>query len=247
MLAPIPPRDGAAKACAAQIRGAILRGEMPAGSKLPPERTLAATLHVNRATVRAALRELEASGIVTARQGSGYSVHDFRAACGPDLLGPLVDLARERGELDRVVGDLLLVRRHLARAVLARLDGKRLPRARVAHVAAGIDALEELAKEGAPPTEIARADLDVLARILDATDSAVLRLFFNPAAQVLARIPELAAALYAKPLENVAAWRALLAGITSGAIDADQVLEAVAQRDVETVARLARTRRGGAR
>jgi GntR family transcriptional repressor for pyruvate dehydrogenase complex len=248
MLVPIPPREGAAKACAGALRASILRGEMAVGSRLPPERSLAATLGVNRATVRAALRELEASGLVTARQGSGYAVHDYRASCGPDLLGPLAELARERGDLEGVVDDLLLVRRHLARAVLLRLDGRRLPRAAAVRIAALVDDLEVLAKKTELDVEaFTRADLAVLAALLDATQSPVLRLFFNPAAQALARIPELSRALYARPLENVAAWRALLAGVEVGEIDVDLVLEALARRDAETVARLKRAQRSPAR
>jgi len=238
MLSPVPPREGVAKACASALRASILRGDVQVGERLPPERTLAATLGVNRATLRAALRELEASGLVTARQGSGYAVHDYRLACGPDVLGPLVDVARERGDTAALVEDLLLVRRNLARAVFERLAGRRLSRAASEAIARRIDALETLADDRAPFAELARADLDVLAALLDATGSPVLRLFFNPAASTLARIPELAAALYGEPHENVVAWRSLLAALREGAIAAEPLIEWLEKRDRMTVAQL---------
>ncbi len=57
-----------------QIRQRILSGSLPAGSKLPPERTLANTLGVNRTTVVNAYRELAAEGLVEGRVGHGTVV-----------------------------------------------------------------------------------------------------------------------------------------------------------------------------
>ncbi len=246
VLTAIPPREGAAKACAAQLRAAILRGELAAGSRLPPERTLAATLGVNRATVRAALHELEQAGLVTARQGSGYAVHDYRLAGGPDLLGPLADVARDEGRLAELAADLLSVRRHLARAVLERLAGRRLPRAPRERLATRVDELAAAVDAGAPVADVARADLAVAWCLLDATDSPALRLFWNPVAGVLARVPELAAAVYASPADNVAGWRALRAMLDAGALDVEVMLAALEARDREVVARLRRAKGGRA-
>lgn len=244
MLGPIPPREGAAKACAAQIRAAILRGELAAGSRLPPERALAGTLGVNRATVRAALHELEQAGLVTARQGSGYAVHDYRSAGRPDLLGPLADVARDEGRLAELAADLLAVRRHLARAVLERLAGRRVPRAARERLAARIDELAAAVEAGAPLAAIAQADLAITACLLDATESPALRLFWNPAASVLARVPELAAAVYATPADNVAGWRALAAMLDAQALDVDVMLGALEARDRDVVLRLRRAKGG---
>jgi len=57
-----------------QLRERILTGSLPPGTLLPPERHLAASLGVNRATVVQAYRELAADGLVAARVGSGTRV-----------------------------------------------------------------------------------------------------------------------------------------------------------------------------
>ena len=46
-------------------------GSVPPGTRLPPERQLAATLEVGRSAVREALAALEILGIVDVRPGSG--------------------------------------------------------------------------------------------------------------------------------------------------------------------------------
>jgi 2-aminoadipate transaminase len=57
-----------------QIKERILSGSLPAGSRLPPERTLANTLGVNRTTVVSAYKELTAEGLVEGRVGHGTVV-----------------------------------------------------------------------------------------------------------------------------------------------------------------------------
>ena len=56
------------------VRGEIGRGALPVGARLPPERTLAAVLGVDRTTVVAAYRELAADGLVRAHVGRGTTV-----------------------------------------------------------------------------------------------------------------------------------------------------------------------------
>jgi DNA-binding FadR family transcriptional regulator len=240
MLRPIPPRQGAANACANQLRDAIVRNEWAVGSRLPPERSLAETLGVNRATVRTALHELETVGLVTARQGSGYTVCDYRDRGGPDLLGSLADVAREEGTLFELATDLLMVRRQLARGVLERLMARKPSRAAMAQVEARIDAMERLAQAGASVDALAAADFAVLEGLLEVIDSAVLRLFFNPAVSVLLRVPELLRAMYAEPLANVLGWRAVLMLVRARDMDVDAIVTALAAEDEKTVQRLKR-------
>ncbi len=59
---------------AAELELMIVRGELPQGEKIPPERELAATLGVSRATLREALLELEIKGLLSRRPGRGTIV-----------------------------------------------------------------------------------------------------------------------------------------------------------------------------
>ncbi|WP_148252429.1 FadR/GntR family transcriptional regulator [Aidingimonas lacisalsi] len=59
-----------------QLQQLISDGEFPAGSLLPPERELAQSLGVSRASVREALIALEVVGLVEVRVGHGVLVKD---------------------------------------------------------------------------------------------------------------------------------------------------------------------------
>jgi DNA-binding transcriptional MocR family regulator len=59
---------------AAALADAANRGELLPGTRLPPERDLAAHLGVARTTVSAAYKQLEARGLVARRQGRGTHV-----------------------------------------------------------------------------------------------------------------------------------------------------------------------------
>ena len=56
------------------LRGDIVKGAYPVGTQLPTEDELAARFAVSRHTVRAALSQLRADGLVSSRQGSGTRV-----------------------------------------------------------------------------------------------------------------------------------------------------------------------------
>ncbi|HEY8321794.1 MAG TPA: PLP-dependent aminotransferase family protein [Candidatus Baltobacteraceae bacterium] len=61
------------------LREAILAGTLPESTRLPPERTMAEELRVNRSTVVRAYRELVAGGLIDQRVGSGSRVAHLRA------------------------------------------------------------------------------------------------------------------------------------------------------------------------
>lgn len=65
---------------AERIRGGVLRGEWPVGTRLPPERDLSLALGVSRPSLREALIALEVEGIVEVRTGSGVYVRAAHAA-----------------------------------------------------------------------------------------------------------------------------------------------------------------------
>ena len=62
----------------------IHAGVWPPEAKLPPERTMASELGVNRSTVATAYSELQALGLVDRRQGSGTFVHGDFWGISPD-------------------------------------------------------------------------------------------------------------------------------------------------------------------
>jgi DNA-binding transcriptional MocR family regulator len=57
-----------------RLREQILAGALPEGTRLPPERTFAERLDVNRSTVVHAYRDLAADGLISQRVGSGSRV-----------------------------------------------------------------------------------------------------------------------------------------------------------------------------
>jgi GntR family transcriptional regulator, transcriptional repressor for pyruvate dehydrogenase complex len=238
-----------ADTCATTLRESILRGAFPPGVRLPTERALAERFGVNRATVRTALGRLEAEHLVTARQGSGYTVHDFRREAGPDLIATLATLATTELEREAIVRDLLLVRRMLARGVLARLAemaGRTGDLAAgLARVEAAIAAFEEVAHARAvSPADLARADLDVAAALVAATGSTVLALCMNPVASLLARLPQLQQAMYRDPASNALAYRAVVAWARTGAAEGLELIVAeLAARDEATLAALAKPKK----
>jgi DNA-binding FadR family transcriptional regulator len=237
---PLEPRQSAVDACAAAIRRAILGGELAVGSRLPPERELAASFGVNRVTVRSALGKLATARLLSVRQGSGYLVLDFRREGGPELIPGLSELAGA-ADLADVARDLLLVRRQLARAVLERL-AERHDDAACDAIRAAVERFSSIAERGADTREVARADLDVVAAILDATHSAVLRLCHNPVLAVVSEMPELCDAIYAEPEQSIEGYRALLAWLEAPRADlVDGIVGELARRDAATLSRLQRS------
>lgn len=68
----------------AQLKRLIVEGVWPPGYRIPPERDLAEKLEVGRASVREAVRILEAVGVVDNKGASGRFVSD--ASIGPLML-----------------------------------------------------------------------------------------------------------------------------------------------------------------
>jgi len=99
---PIEPRR-LYQQIAEQLRGLIQGGEFPVGSRLPPERDLAARMGVSRPSVREALIALEVEGLVEVRMSAGIFVTAREAVRRVEAThGPLEIIAARRlieGEL----------------------------------------------------------------------------------------------------------------------------------------------------
>lgn len=232
-IQPIDHHETIAESCADQLRRAILAGEVAPGSLLPPERRLAEQLGVNRVTVRSALKELAARGLLSVRQGRGYTVQDFHRTGGPDLLPGVAALAVASGDLLTMVEDLLLVRRQLARAVLQRLTEVR---PNTQGVAAAVERFAACIEAGASPDVLVEADVEILVATLEATDSAVLQLCINPIMAALAALPALRRATIREPASNLAGWHFLLGWLEDPDLPGvEQIMAVLRSRDEATL------------
>lgn len=79
------------------LRTAILRGELAPGARLPSEAQLSAQHSVSRITVRQALAELQASGLVRTVNGRGSFVSQPGAPGGQAPLVGVLESMRKRG------------------------------------------------------------------------------------------------------------------------------------------------------
>ena len=78
-----------------QLESMILDGTLLAGQKLPPERELALEFDVSRPSLREAIGNLQARGLVERKQGGGTFVNRNLNSAMTD---PLMDLVSQRPE-----------------------------------------------------------------------------------------------------------------------------------------------------
>ncbi len=133
-LPPLPPAENLSLAEGAyrRLRDAIVRGELPAGTKIS-ERGLAPKLGISAQPVREALRRLEADGMVLTQPRSGTMVAEF----GP---ARLAEMGRIRMALEGSAAALAAERADAA--LLAALEAQ-LTRMRAATAAEDTQTLAE--------------------------------------------------------------------------------------------------------
>lgn len=78
------------------LRARIRREEFTPGDRLPPEKELAEHYGISRMTLRQALTELAAEGLIERRHGSGTFVREHAGPIVHDLSAPLVFAAKMR-------------------------------------------------------------------------------------------------------------------------------------------------------
>jgi GntR family transcriptional regulator, transcriptional repressor for pyruvate dehydrogenase complex len=193
---------------AEQLRRLIAAGEYPLGSRLPPERDLAAQLGVSRPSVREALIALEVEGLVEVRMGSGIYVKALDAT---------------RGGVEAALGPFDIIRaRALVEAELAAIAARACTPALLKKLRAGVKAMEEDIARGVMPI---RGDREFHLALAEASDNAALvrvvtELFDernNPLFEQLGRHFENARSWRAAVAEHRAVMRAVAAGEVAAA------------------------------
>ena len=126
-----PPR--AHEIVAEQIRRQVGLRLIGRGDVLPPERELARTFGVGRATVQQALRELEADGLVESRRGRHGGTFVLGPVAGDPALAPLLEEARAaRAPVAEALAFRAVVEPAAAALAAERREAAELERMRVA-------------------------------------------------------------------------------------------------------------------
>ncbi|WP_431958854.1 FadR/GntR family transcriptional regulator [Actinacidiphila sp. bgisy160] len=162
------PRTSIVDVLEDRIREEILTGRRPAGSLLPPERTLAEGYGVTRTTLKHAFGRLVQAGLLETRHGVGTRVRDYERLGGADLLPMLVRhdarWLSEIFEVRRGVGALI------ADAAATRASGAARTRLRE---------LVEAVRAAGDPDAVQLADAEVHRALARATGNRVYVLLTN--------------------------------------------------------------------
>lgn len=109
------PRPTPVAGVASRLLEYLTSGDIPVGTKLPPERELAANLKVGRSAIRGALAALEVLGIVEIRPGSGSYLAGTSSELLPQTLRWGVMLgSTETSELLQIRSELEVLASRLA-------------------------------------------------------------------------------------------------------------------------------------
>ncbi|GAA0652299.1 hypothetical protein GCM10009535_33350 [Streptomyces thermocarboxydovorans] len=108
------PRETIVDVLEGRLREDILTGRHPAGSYLPPERTLADGYGVTRTTLKHAFGRLVQAGLLETRHGVGTRVLDYLRFGRADLLPMLVRHSPDW------IGEVFEVRRHIGALIAER-------------------------------------------------------------------------------------------------------------------------------
>ena len=190
----------------------IVAGELPPGSPLPAERTLAENFGVNRAVVREALKRLSELGFVSVRHGSPTLITDPWKHAGLEALPYLLGTSQNGVDLGGL-RSVLELRSTIGADVARWAAARRTPRhvKQLADIGAGI--------VGATPErgqEISLAYWDVL---VEAAQNQSYRLAFNSLRRVYESVMPLLAGVMAAESLDARAMRRLTAAVEESDVE----------------------------
>jgi GntR family transcriptional repressor for pyruvate dehydrogenase complex len=229
-------RSSVVEAVTDRLRSEILGGRLPANTRLPAERELAASLGVNRLTLRAALGRLEATGLVSTRHGAGTVVTAWRERAGLDALAMLIGALRpwEPAWRELVVA-MLELRRVLAAEAVALAAERHTP----AHLIelAGIAAAQK--ERTGDPIAFARGDVAFQRAVVHAAGNVGFELVLNTFARFPDEHPALVRALYDACEASFVHYELTIELVRAGRADdaRDRVRQGLAMLDAAWLAR----------
>ena len=205
-----------------QIENAIHEGRLKVGDRLPPERDLAEIFQVSRASVREALRVLEAFGVLTARRGTGV---DSGSIVSAQNESPLSGLLRLYASLLKMpLTDLLDVREALE-MLTARKAAERAGEEDLRHLHGIIDGMRACRE----PDEFLTLDTEFHVSLARASGNSVAPLIMGALRDAIARQMLLAF----RTLEEQGNWASERAWLVR---EHAQLMETIEARDPEGAA-----------
>ncbi|MEZ4268935.1 MAG: GntR family transcriptional regulator [Myxococcota bacterium] len=175
------------------LQARIFRGELPIGSRLPPERELAAEYDITRNTLRESIRALEQERLVTVRQGQGVTVADFRRTGRLTLLAPFLEHGASPAERVQVLLDALQARSAVLQLAISVAVERAQPEDMVRLEAAG--QAQKAAFRAHDPVVLGRGELAWMNALIDAAHSMTVRWIANSFLEVfeaiITRMPSL--------------------------------------------------------
>ncbi len=190
-----------------QLRGHILSGAYPSGSRLPNERELSLALGVNRASLREALKRLEYLELVEVRHGQGTFVREVSGSSALQVIESL--LHDPRTVTTELLRQLLEFRRHTALHVVALAAEHHSAE----HLARAHRMLDEEAEQGVDPARALALDVEMNALLGEASGNLLYRLVTNLFTRLLSRLGPLYYDERRDHRRSHATHRALLAAI----------------------------------
>jgi GntR family transcriptional repressor for pyruvate dehydrogenase complex len=205
----------------------ILSGSYEPGEKLPTQRTLAAELGVNMASVREAVKRLEQLRLVEVRHGDAMRVRDWREHGGLDVVAHVLFRA---GGVDRSTLEGLLEARRLMLREAARLAAERRTDKQAAR-------LNELAGRLREPGDAAQTlDWAFMSELVEAAGNVVFTLIMNSIRELYFERADLFRAVVGDPEELAPGYEQAAAAIARQ--DGDKAAAAIERLTTEQEQRL---------
>lgn len=148
-----------------RLRGMIQSGELPPGSRLPPEHQLAAQMGLSRGGVREAVKVLEAARVLDVRRGDGTYVTSLAPAVLLEGVGVAIELLQ---------GDTLLEVMEVRRLLEPAATGLACLRATDAQLAEVEALLQRMRDAADDPEELMLADTAFHRAVIAATGNETL-------------------------------------------------------------------------
>lgn len=198
---------GASRSAADAIREMIVSGRLAPGDKLPPERELATDLGLSRSSVREAVRELSALGVLTARQGDGTYVSTLESQ---DLFAPLEFALRvDMSSLLHLTDLRMVLEPHVAGMAAARLT----PEAEETLRAALDGYAAEVESGHADPEALIAYDETIHRTLTESAGNPLISAIVRSVESVIRRGRELTVVIKSAPSESLTELRALVEAV----------------------------------